>query len=105
MNEKQKRLLEGSWSDQPTKLLKEAAGYGTIYFEAKNGKLSAGGAKALRTWLEDEDKNFYLTIESADIAGPVLAIKPYGSGGQLSKFIKAMDTEFSLKLIKVVSVI
>ena len=91
------------------KLLDEAlieeGSFGNLHFVAKSGKLSAGGAKSLRDWLTDEDANSYMTVESAEIAGDLLIITPYGSGGGASKFVKAISAAFSLKLIKSVHVL
>lgn len=78
----------------------EEGSFGTLYFTPKSGKLSAGGAKSLRDWLTDEDMNSYMTVESADIIGDILAVEPYGSGGGASKFIKAIGDAFGLKLVK-----
>lgn len=87
-----KKLLDES--------LLEEGSFGTLYFTPKSGKLSAGGAKSLRDWLTDDERNSYMTVESANIVGDILAIEPYGSGGGASKFIKAIGDEFGLKLVK-----
>lgn len=85
--------------------LLEEGSFGTLYFTPKSGKLSAGGAKSLRNWLEDDEQNSYMTVEDCDIVDQIVAVSPFGSGSGASKFIKAFGDAFGLKLVKAIRVL
>ena len=97
--------MDKKFTDLLSETLLEEGSFGTLYFTPKSGKLSAGGTKELRKWLEDDEQNSYMTVEDCDLVDQIVAISPYGSGAGSSKFIKAFGDHFGLKLVKAVRVI
>jgi sporulation protein YlmC with PRC-barrel domain len=81
------------------KYIAEGSGSEPMSFTPKSGKM--GDTKALKTWVQDSKKNYYIDVQSIVMVGDILIVYPKGSPkpAQSSAFAIKLGSEFGLKQV------
>lgn len=85
---------------EKSKLILEAMDMGKVlFFQAKSGKINSGNLDYIVEWIEDEDKNHYMTVNAVYMLGDyTLAVVPHGQGGE-NAFASNFAKGFGLKRV------